>query len=115
MFPLAGKEFLVWIQFFWPSLFEGQYLLLTNTMSGGGLLALGDFLQQSWEIRKDPDRVQDWRRTGEQRCHPVGVKQTLRPHPRGKTGHRVGTKQDINQGTDRWFEMDGWERGVYPL
>ncbi|XP_070816934.1 mpv17-like protein 2 [Chaetodon trifascialis] len=64
MIPKVGKEFLAWIQFFlWP-LFQGHYLLLTNTMSGGGLLALGDFLQQSREIRKEPDRVRNWKRTG---------------------------------------------------
>ncbi|XP_076583359.1 mpv17-like protein 2 [Chaetodon auriga] len=64
MLPWAGKEFLVRIQFFWRPFFQGRYLLLTNTMSGGGMLALGDFLQQSREIRKEPDRVRDWTRTG---------------------------------------------------
>ncbi|AWP10754.1 putative mpv17-like protein 2 [Scophthalmus maximus] len=64
MLPQAGKEFLVRIQFFWRPLFQGRYLLLTNTVSGGSMLALGDCLQQSREIRKEPGRVRDWSRTG---------------------------------------------------
>lgn len=64
MLPRAGKEFLVRIRFSWRPLFQGRYLLLTNTLSGGGMLALGDMLQQSREISKEPDRVRDWRRTG---------------------------------------------------
>ncbi|XP_073332867.1 mpv17-like protein 2 [Pagrus major] len=64
MLPRAGKEFLVRIQFSWRPLFQGRYLLLTNTLSGGGMLALGDILQQSRETRKEPGRVRDWKRTG---------------------------------------------------
>ncbi|XP_038571432.1 mpv17-like protein 2 [Micropterus salmoides] len=64
MLPRAGKEFLVRIQLSWRPLFQGRYLLLTNTLSGGVMLALGDSLQQSWENHKDPGRVRDWRRTG---------------------------------------------------
>ncbi|XP_018560264.1 mpv17-like protein 2 [Lates calcarifer] len=64
MLPRAGKEFLVRIQFFWRPLFQGRYLLLTNTLSGGGMLALGDLLQQSRETRREPDKVRDWTRTG---------------------------------------------------
>ncbi|XP_070765470.1 mpv17-like protein 2 [Enoplosus armatus] len=64
MLPRVGKEFLVRIQLSWRPLFQGRYLLLTNTLSGGVMLALGDSLQQSWETRKEPDRVRDWRRTG---------------------------------------------------
>lgn len=64
MLPRAGKEFLVRIRFSWRPFFQGRYLLLTNTLSGGGMLALGDILQQSRETRKEPDRVRDWRRTG---------------------------------------------------
>ncbi|CAB1420329.1 unnamed protein product [Pleuronectes platessa] len=64
MLPRAGKEFLVRIQFFWRPLFQGRYLLLTNTLSGGIMLSLGDSLQQSREIRKEPKTVRDWKRTG---------------------------------------------------
>ncbi|XP_030290452.1 mpv17-like protein 2 [Sparus aurata] len=64
MLPRAGKEFLVRIQFSWRPFFQGRYLLLTNTLSGGGMLALGDILQQSRETRKEPGRVRDWKRTG---------------------------------------------------
>ncbi|CAK6972174.1 mpv17-like protein 2 [Scomber scombrus] len=64
MIQRAGKEFLVRIRFFWKPMFQGRYLLLTNTVSSGGMLALGDTLQQSWEIHKSPGRVRDWGRTG---------------------------------------------------
>ncbi|KAF3690742.1 Mpv17-like protein 2 [Channa argus] len=64
MLPRAGKEFLVRIRFFWRPLFQGRYLLLTNTLSGGGMLALADVLQQTREIRREPDRVREWKRTG---------------------------------------------------
>lgn len=64
MLPQAGKEFLVRIRFFWRPLFQGRWLLLTNTVSSGGMLGLGDILQQSWEKHKDPSRVRDWKRTG---------------------------------------------------
>ncbi|XP_041791448.1 mpv17-like protein 2 [Chelmon rostratus] len=64
MLPSAGKQFLVRIQFFWRPFFKGRYLLLTNTLSGGGMLGLGDIIQQSWEIHKEPGRVRDWKRTG---------------------------------------------------
>ncbi|XP_060934078.1 mpv17-like protein 2 [Limanda limanda] len=64
MLPRAGKDFLVRIQFFWRPLFQGRYLLLTNTLSGGIMLSLGDSLQQSREIRKEPKTIRDWKRTG---------------------------------------------------
>ncbi|XP_074384812.1 mpv17-like protein 2 isoform X2 [Zonotrichia albicollis] len=38
----------------WRSLFSGRLLLLTNTVSCGGLLAAGDVLQQEWHRRKHP-------------------------------------------------------------
>ncbi|XP_029356513.1 mpv17-like protein 2 isoform X1 [Echeneis naucrates] len=64
MLPQAGKQFLVRIQFFWRPFFQGRYLLLTNTLSGGGMLALGDFLQQSRETQREAGKVRDWGRTG---------------------------------------------------
>ncbi|XP_045905621.1 mpv17-like protein 2 [Micropterus dolomieu] len=64
MLPRAVKAFLVRMRISWRSLFQGRYLLLTNTLSGGVMLAMGDSLQQSWENHKDPGRVRDWRRTG---------------------------------------------------
>ncbi|XP_029005017.1 mpv17-like protein 2 [Betta splendens] len=64
MLSRAGKEFLVRIRFSWRPLFQGRYLLFTNTLSGGGLLALADVLQQTREIRRHPDKVREWSRTG---------------------------------------------------
>lgn len=64
MLPQASKDFLVRIRFFWRPLFQGRFLLLTNTMSGGLMLGLGDILQQSRENRRDPKRIRDWNRTG---------------------------------------------------
>ncbi|KAM9832159.1 mpv17-like protein 2 [Neosynchiropus ocellatus] len=64
MLPRAGMEFLVRIRFSWRRLLQGRYLLLTNTLSCGGMLALGDVLQQSREIHKKQSRVRDWSRTG---------------------------------------------------
>lgn len=65
MLPQASKELLARMRFFWKPLFQGRYLLLTNTVTCGGMLALGDCVQQSWEIYKDPSKVRSWKRTGE--------------------------------------------------
>jgi len=67
MLPRIGKDFLVRMQFNWRPLFQGRALLLTNTLSGGILLGLGDIVQQSRDKLKQPDRVRDWGRTGERR------------------------------------------------
>ncbi|CAM9343397.1 unnamed protein product [Lampetra planeri] len=64
MLPRATKEALAPLRISWKLLFQGRYLLITNTLSGGGTLALGDILQQTWEISKDKSRVRNWRRTG---------------------------------------------------
>ncbi|XP_039558384.1 mpv17-like protein 2 isoform X3 [Passer montanus] len=48
----------------WRSLFSGRLLLLTNTVSCGGLLAAGDCLQQEWQRRKHPESQLQLGRTG---------------------------------------------------
>jgi len=45
-------------------LFSKKWLLLTNTVSSGGLLAFGDGLQQAIERRKGIAVKHDWPRTG---------------------------------------------------
>ncbi|XP_041647322.1 mpv17-like protein 2 [Cheilinus undulatus] len=60
----VGKEFMVRLRFTWRTMFKSRYLLITNTLSGGGLLALGDCVQQNWENHKEPGRSYDWMRTG---------------------------------------------------
>ncbi|XP_034529339.1 mpv17-like protein 2 [Notolabrus celidotus] len=55
---------MVWFRFTWRTMFDSRYLMLTNTLSGGGLLALGDSVQQNWEKHKDSRRLYDWKRTG---------------------------------------------------
>ncbi|XP_010795583.1 mpv17-like protein 2, partial [Notothenia coriiceps] len=64
MLPRVGKEFVVRMRFNWRPFFEGRTLLLTNTLSGGVILGLGDIAMQSWENFKKPGRVRDWKRTG---------------------------------------------------
>lgn len=51
----------------WRLLFQGRCLVVTNTVGGGLLMAVGDSLQQTREMRSEAGRVRDWRRTGEQR------------------------------------------------
>ncbi|XP_071307901.1 mpv17-like protein 2 isoform X3 [Agelaius tricolor] len=48
----------------WRSLFTGRLLLLTNTVSCGGLLAAGDCLHQEWHRRKHPQSQLQLGRTG---------------------------------------------------
>lgn len=47
----------------WSRLF-GKYLWLTNTVSSGGLLAVGDVIQQRIEYIRGINPSYDWRRTG---------------------------------------------------
>ncbi|KAM7013194.1 mpv17-like protein 2 [Tautogolabrus adspersus] len=64
MIPRVGKGLMVQIRGSWQTMFKRKYLLLTNTLIGGGLMAMGDCLLQNWEIQTKPDRVYDWMRTG---------------------------------------------------
>ena len=46
-------------------LFQGRALLVTNTLGCGALMAAGDGVRQSWEIRARPGQKFDPRRSGE--------------------------------------------------
>lgn len=60
----ASKELLARLPS-WRLLFQGRCLVVTNTLGGGVLMAVGDSLQQTREMRMEAGRVRDWRRTGE--------------------------------------------------
>lgn len=60
----ASKELLARLPS-WRLLFQGRYLVVTNTVGGGVLMAVGDSLQQTREMHMEVGRVRDWRRTGE--------------------------------------------------
>lgn len=49
----------------WRLLFQGRCLVVTNTLGGGVLMAVGDSLQQTREMHREAGRVRDWKRTGE--------------------------------------------------
>ncbi|XP_072261235.1 mpv17-like protein 2 [Pyxicephalus adspersus] len=59
-----GRVLLKWFTTCWHTMFKGRNLLLTNTVSSGILLAVGDSIQQAREIRKDSEKNRDWQRTG---------------------------------------------------
>ncbi|XP_070787853.1 mpv17-like protein 2 [Pituophis catenifer annectens] len=58
-----GRKIFSGLSVYWKPLFKGRLLLVTNTVSCGGLLAAGDALRQSWEIKKDSKRKWDRVRT----------------------------------------------------
>lgn len=47
-------------------LFQGRALLVTNTLGCGTLMAAGDGVRQSWELRARPGQKFDPRRSGEE-------------------------------------------------
>lgn len=59
-----GRQFFGGLSVYWKPLFRGRLLIVTNTVSCGGLLAAGDTLRQTWEIKQDPKRKRDLARTG---------------------------------------------------
>ncbi|XP_059196391.1 mpv17-like protein 2 [Centropristis striata] len=59
MAPRVGRFMLNW-----RALFQGRTLLLTNTLSPGIMMMLGDVMQQSRENFGQRDKVHDWRRSG---------------------------------------------------
>lgn len=66
MIPQVSRELLARMRFpSWRLLFQGRTLVVTNTLGGGVLMALGDSLQQTREMRVEPVRVRNWKRTGE--------------------------------------------------
>ncbi|XP_048415381.1 mpv17-like protein 2 [Stegostoma tigrinum] len=62
--PAPNPSFCVRLLAVWKSIFTGRYLFITNTVSCGALMAVGDMIQQTREIWREPDYVREWARTG---------------------------------------------------
>ncbi|XP_053556029.1 mpv17-like protein 2 [Bombina bombina] len=48
----------------WRQMFSGRALLITNTVSSGVFLSIGDAIQQTWEVKKNSEKQHDWLRSG---------------------------------------------------
>ncbi|XP_037741824.1 mpv17-like protein 2 [Chelonia mydas] len=58
-----GRQMFVGFSGYWKPFFRGRLLLVTNTVSCGALMATGDTVQQTWQMRKDPERKRELGRT----------------------------------------------------
>lgn len=67
MFSQASRLLISRIHLPWRQFFQGRNLVVTNTLGGGVLMALGDCLQQSREMHMEAGRARNWKRTGEKR------------------------------------------------